>query len=149
MGMATDPPVRLLRPKNRLAVSESDADTLPDIVLFFTRERENVGQESFDALVHRVSPLRSSPALFLRRCSWGPGPWGLSLPAAASGPGETNRRRVDQSALGLFSNTIDRSEKGSGIMLLKSVIACLAVVAATVLMATGAATGDMELAALC
>jgi hypothetical protein len=51
----------------RKIASQSAADTLPDIVRFFTRERENVGQESFDALVHRVSPLLSWPALFLRR----------------------------------------------------------------------------------
>jgi hypothetical protein len=29
---------------------------LADRVRFFARERENVGQEGFDALVHRVSP---------------------------------------------------------------------------------------------
>jgi hypothetical protein len=47
--------VRLLRSEDRLVVAESDAHLIADYVRFFTRERENVGQEGFDALVHRVS----------------------------------------------------------------------------------------------
>jgi hypothetical protein len=48
--------VRFLRPEGRLAVGEGDAHTLADRVQVFPGERENVGQEGFDALVHRVSP---------------------------------------------------------------------------------------------
>jgi hypothetical protein len=48
--------VRFLRPEDRLAVGEGDAHTLADRVHVFPGERENVGQEGFDALVHRVSP---------------------------------------------------------------------------------------------
>src|SRR4029077_9100876 len=35
-------------------VAESDARLVADRVRFFTREREDVGQECFDALVHRA-----------------------------------------------------------------------------------------------
>ena len=46
--------VHLLRAKDCLAVGQRGAHTIADRVRFFTRERENVGQEGFDALVHRV-----------------------------------------------------------------------------------------------
>jgi hypothetical protein len=46
--------VRLLRSEDRLVVAESDAHLIADYVQFFTREGENVSQEGFDALVHRV-----------------------------------------------------------------------------------------------
>jgi hypothetical protein len=46
--------LRLLQPEDRLALGEGDPHPLPDRVRLF-RERENVGQEGFDALVHRVS----------------------------------------------------------------------------------------------
>jgi hypothetical protein len=48
--------LRLLQPEDRLALCEGDPHPLPDRVQVFSRERENVGQEGFDALVHRVSP---------------------------------------------------------------------------------------------
>ena len=50
------PIVRLPHPEERLTVGESDPHPLADRVRVFARERENVGQEGFDALVHRVSP---------------------------------------------------------------------------------------------
>ena len=53
-GLVPHALVRLLRPEDRLAISEGDMHAFPDSVRFFTRERENVGQEGFDALVHRV-----------------------------------------------------------------------------------------------
>ena len=46
--------VRLLRSEDRLVVAESDAHLIADYVRFFTREGENVGQEGFDELIHRV-----------------------------------------------------------------------------------------------
>jgi hypothetical protein len=49
--------LRLLQPEDRLALGEGDPHPLPDRVRRFARERENVAQEGFDALVHRVSPL--------------------------------------------------------------------------------------------
>ncbi len=45
--------------EDRLAVPEGTAHTLADRLRFFAREGENVGQEGFDALVHRVSPEAS------------------------------------------------------------------------------------------
>jgi hypothetical protein len=48
--------VRLLRPGDRLAIGERHAHTLADRVRVFARERENVAQEGFDALVHRAFP---------------------------------------------------------------------------------------------
>ena len=48
--------VRLLRSEDRLVVAESDAHLIADYVRLFARECENVAQEGFDALVHRVSP---------------------------------------------------------------------------------------------
>jgi len=51
------PIVRLLQPEDRLALGSGDpAPTAGPASGFFARERENVGQEGFDALVHRVSP---------------------------------------------------------------------------------------------
>jgi hypothetical protein len=50
------PIVRLPHPEERLAAGEGDPHPLPDRVQVFPGERENVGQEGFDALVHRVSP---------------------------------------------------------------------------------------------
>ena len=41
--------VRLLRPEDPLVVAESDAHLIADHVRFFAREREDVGQEGFDA----------------------------------------------------------------------------------------------------
>jgi hypothetical protein len=41
--------------------SASATRTLADRVRVFARERENVGQEGFNALVHRVSPPYRSP----------------------------------------------------------------------------------------
>ena len=48
--------LRLLQPEERLAVGEGDPHPLADRVRVFAGERENVGQEGFDAPVHRVSP---------------------------------------------------------------------------------------------
>jgi hypothetical protein len=48
------PIVRLPHPEERLAAGEGDPP--PDCVQVFPGERENVGQEGFDALVYRVSP---------------------------------------------------------------------------------------------
>ena len=45
-----------LRSKDFLAVGESYAHLIADHVRFFARERENVAQEGFDALVHRAFP---------------------------------------------------------------------------------------------
>ena len=42
-------------PEERLAAGEGDPHPLPDRLQVFPGERENVGQEGFDALVHRVS----------------------------------------------------------------------------------------------
>jgi hypothetical protein len=46
--------VRLLQPEDRLALGEGNPHPLPDRVRLFTREGEDVGQESFNALVHRA-----------------------------------------------------------------------------------------------
>ena len=43
--------LRLLQPEDRLALGEGDPHPLPDRVQVFPGERENVGQEGFDALV--------------------------------------------------------------------------------------------------
>ena len=53
------PPVllRLLQPEDRLALGEGEPHPLLDRVRLFARERENVAQEGFDALVHWVCPL--------------------------------------------------------------------------------------------
>jgi hypothetical protein len=56
----------LPRPENRLAIGQGDAHAFPDR----SRERENIGQEGFDALVHRAfrpGSLRASPCVFRRR----------------------------------------------------------------------------------
>jgi hypothetical protein len=45
-------------PKDRLAVGERHAHPLADRVRVFARERENIGQEGFNGLVHRVSPSK-------------------------------------------------------------------------------------------
>ena len=50
------PIVRLPHPEERLAAGEGDPHPLPDRVQVFPGERENVGQEGFDALGPRVSP---------------------------------------------------------------------------------------------
>ena len=53
--------VRLLRPEDRLATGERHAYPRADRVRVFTREGEDVGQEEFNALVHRVfGPYRLS-----------------------------------------------------------------------------------------
>jgi hypothetical protein len=39
----------------RLTIGEGDAHAFPDCIRVFARERENVGQEGFNALVHAVS----------------------------------------------------------------------------------------------
>jgi hypothetical protein len=49
------PRVQFLRPENRLAVSYSDAHPLPDCVGVLARERENISQKGFNALVHLAS----------------------------------------------------------------------------------------------
>jgi hypothetical protein len=41
----------------RLALGEGAPHTLRDRVRLFARERENVAQEGFDALVHRAGAL--------------------------------------------------------------------------------------------
>src|SRR4029077_7912356 len=46
--------VRLLRLEDFLTIGESDSHPLADRVRVFARERENVGQEGFDALIHRA-----------------------------------------------------------------------------------------------
>jgi hypothetical protein len=48
--------LRLLQPEDRLALGEGAPHPLPDRVRLFARERENVAQEGFDALVHRAFP---------------------------------------------------------------------------------------------
>jgi hypothetical protein len=48
--------LRLLRPEDRLALGEGDPRPVADRVRLFARERENVAQEGFDALVHRAFP---------------------------------------------------------------------------------------------
>ena len=50
------PIVRLPHPEERLAAGEGHPHPLPDRIQVFSGERKNVGQERFDALVHRVSP---------------------------------------------------------------------------------------------
>ena len=47
--------VRLPHPEERLAACASDPHPLADRVRVFAREREYIGQESFDPLVYRVS----------------------------------------------------------------------------------------------
>ena len=49
--------LRLLQPEDCLALGEGAPHPLRDRVRLFARERENVAQEGFDALVHRVFPL--------------------------------------------------------------------------------------------
>jgi hypothetical protein len=72
------PPVllRLLQPEDRLALGEGEPHPLLDRVRLFARERENVAQEGFDALVHWVCPLyrlsASRIAVRLRRLRAGP-----------------------------------------------------------------------------
>ena len=59
--------LRLLQPEDRLALGEGDPHRLPDRVRLFARERENVGQESVDALVcpgWPGLPLASPPGRF-------------------------------------------------------------------------------------
>ena len=41
--------------RKTLHLGEGDPHPLPDRVRLFARERENVAQEGFNALVHRVS----------------------------------------------------------------------------------------------
>ena len=56
--------VVLPRPENRLAIGRGGAHAFPVRVRVFSRERENIGQEGFDALVHRTfrpGSLRASP----------------------------------------------------------------------------------------
>jgi hypothetical protein len=43
--------LRLLQPEDRLALGEGDPHPVADRVRVFARERENVAQEGFDALV--------------------------------------------------------------------------------------------------
>jgi hypothetical protein len=50
--------VRFLRPEDRFAIPDGGADTPTDRLRVFARERENVSQEGFDALVHG-SPVAS------------------------------------------------------------------------------------------
>jgi IrrE N-terminal-like domain len=50
--------VVLPRPENRLAIGQGDAHAFPDRLRVFSRERENIGQEDFDALVHRAFVAR-------------------------------------------------------------------------------------------
>ena len=47
--------LRLLQPEDRLALGEGAPHPLRDRVRLFARERENIRQEGFNALVHRVS----------------------------------------------------------------------------------------------
>jgi hypothetical protein len=44
------------QPEDRLALGEADPHPLPHRVRLFARKCENVAQEGFNALVHRVSP---------------------------------------------------------------------------------------------
>jgi hypothetical protein len=56
-------------PEERLAVGKGPAHPLADRVRVFARERENIGQEGYDALVHwafRPGSLRASPCVFRR-----------------------------------------------------------------------------------
>jgi hypothetical protein len=48
--------LRLLQREDHLALGEGDPHPSPDRVRLFARERENVRQEGFDVLVHRVFP---------------------------------------------------------------------------------------------
>jgi hypothetical protein len=51
---------RILFPRreNRLAIGQGDAHAFPDRVRVFRHERENIGREGFDALVHRAFHAR-------------------------------------------------------------------------------------------
>ncbi len=46
--------VRLLRPEDRLAIRQGVAHSRANRIRVLTREGEDVGQESFDALVHQA-----------------------------------------------------------------------------------------------
>jgi hypothetical protein len=53
-GLVLHALVVLPRPENRRAIGHGDAHVFPDRVRVFSRERENIGQEGFNALVHRA-----------------------------------------------------------------------------------------------
>ena len=70
-----------LRSEDRLAVAESNAHPRADRIRVFTREGEDVGQESFDALVYRVSPLGQTPrSLHIPRLGYISGFAGMPAP---------------------------------------------------------------------
>jgi hypothetical protein len=57
IGLVPHALVVLLRPENCLAIGQDDAHAFADRVRVFSRERENIGQEGFDALVRRAFRL--------------------------------------------------------------------------------------------
>ena len=109
-GLVPHALVRLLRPEDRLVVADSDAHLVADHLRFFAREGENVGQEGFDALVHRPSPqcrVLASPARFPRRSKPTSGRfWG-----ARDEPTQAHRRRsraASQAAMRRASSRVIR-----------------------------------------
>jgi hypothetical protein len=58
-GLVLHALVVLPRPENRFASGQGDAYAFPERVRVFSRERKNIGQEGFDALVHPALALGS------------------------------------------------------------------------------------------
>ena len=64
--------MRLLSSRTRkicLAIGQGDAHAFPDRLRVFARERENISQEGFNALIHRAfrpGSLRALPRVFRR-----------------------------------------------------------------------------------
>ena len=59
-----------------LAIGRGEAHAFPDRIRLFSRERENIGQEGFDALHRAFRPgsMRASPCVFRRRSAAGSKP---------------------------------------------------------------------------
>jgi hypothetical protein len=69
----------------RLAIGQGDAHAFPDRPRVFARERENISQEGFDALIHRAfrpGSLRALPRVFRQARGRGSKP---SLPYPTNG----------------------------------------------------------------
>jgi hypothetical protein len=65
-GLVLHALVVLSHPEYRLAIGQGDAYAFLDRLRVFARERENVGQEQFDALVHLVVPPWQPASLTMR-----------------------------------------------------------------------------------
>jgi hypothetical protein len=68
-GLVLHALVVLPHPENRLAICQGDAHAFPDRLRVFSRERENISQEGFNALIHRAfrpGSLRALPCVFRR-----------------------------------------------------------------------------------